>query len=96
MKTILKHENFTTWFDKLKDKQVKVWIQVRIDRVELGHYGGCEPVGEGVLELRMHFGSGYRVYFMERDYEIVLLLAGGDKSTQSRDIKKAIELSKTI
>ncbi len=96
MKAILKHQNFTTWFDALRDKQVKVRIQVRIDRVELGNYGDCAPVGEGVLELRMTFGSGYRVYFIERDLEIVVLLAGGDKSTQSNDIKKAIELSKDV
>lgn len=56
MKTVLKHENFTKWFDSLKDRQVKVRIQVRIDRAELGNYGDCEPVGEGVLELKMHFG----------------------------------------
>ena len=96
MKTVLKHENFTKWFDSIKDKQVKLRIQVRIDRAEIGNYGDCEPVGEGVLELRMTFGSGYRVYFIERGLEIIVLLAGGDKSTQSNDIKKAIELSKEV
>lgn len=96
MKTVLKHENFTQWFDSLKDRQVKVRIQVRIDRAELGNYGDCEPVGEGVLELKMHFGSGFRVYFIERELEIIVLLAGGDKSSQSNDIKKAIELSREV
>jgi putative addiction module killer protein len=96
MKTVLKHENFTKWFDALKDRQVKVRIQVRIDRAELGNYGDCEPVGEGVLELKMHFGSGFRIYFIERELEIIVLLAGGDKSSQSNDIKKAIELSKEV
>ncbi len=96
MKTVLKHENFTKWFDSLKDRQVKVRIQVRIDRAELGNYGDCEPVGEGVLELKMHFGSGFRVYFIERELEIIVLLAGGDKSSQSNDIKKAIELSREV
>ncbi len=96
MKTVLKHENFTKWFDSLKDRQVKVRIQVRIDRAELGNYGDCEPVGEGVLELKMHFGSGFRVYFIERELEITVLLAGGDKSSQSNDIKKAIELSREV
>lgn len=96
MKTVLKHENFTRWFDSLKDRQVKVRIQVRIDRAELGNYGDCEPVGEGVLELKMHFGSGFRVYFIERELEIIVLLAGGDKSSQSNDIKKAIELSREV
>ena len=96
MKTVLKHESFTKWFDSLKDKQIKLRIQVRIDRAEIGNYGDCEPVGEGVLELRMTFGSGYRVYFIERGLEVIVLLAGGDKSTQSNDIKKAIELSKEV
>lgn len=96
MKTVLKHENFTKWFDSLKDRQVKVRIQVRIDRAELGNYGDCEPIGEGVLELKMHFGSGFRVYFIERELEIIVLLAGGDKSSQSNDIKKAIELSREV
>ena len=96
MKLVLKHENFTNWFDSLRDKQIKMRIQVRIDRAEIGNYGDCEPVGEGVLELKMHFGSGYRVYFIERDLEIIVLLAGGDKATQSNDIKKAIELSKEV
>jgi len=96
MKTVLKHENFTNWFDSLKDKKVKLRIQVRIDRAEIGNYGDFEPVGEGVLELKLHFGPGYRVYFIERGLEIIVLLAGGDKSTQSNDIKKAIELSKEV
>jgi putative addiction module killer protein len=96
MKTVLKHENFTKWFVSLKDRQIKLRIQVRIDRAEIGNYGDCESVGEGVLELRMTFGSGYRVYFIERGLEIIVLLAGGDKSTQSNDIKKAIELSKEV
>jgi putative addiction module killer protein len=64
MKSVLKHEKFTTWFDALKDKQVKVRIQVRIDRAELGNYGDCAPVGENVLELRMHFGSGAIVFIL--------------------------------
>jgi len=81
---------------QFNNKQIKTRIQVRIDRAEIGNYGDCEPVGESVLELRMTFGSGYRVYFIERGLEIIVLLAGGDKSTQSNDIKKAIELSKEI
>ena len=96
MKTVLKHEVFTGWFNALKDHRNKARIQARIDRAELGNYGDCEPVGEGVFELKMHFGSGFRVYFMERGLEIIILLAGGDKSTQSNDIKKAIELSKEV
>ncbi|PZN83550.1 MAG: addiction module antitoxin RelB [Candidatus Methylumidiphilus alinenensis] len=78
---------------RLKDRQAKRRIQARIDLVEFGHFGDCKPVGEGVSELRIHAGSGYRVYFTQRGFEIVVLLAGGDKSSQDRDIKTALQLA---
>lgn len=71
-------------------------VQVRIDRAEDGNLGDCEPVGEGVSEMRIHYGSGYRVYFVQRGIEIVILLAGGNKSTQSKDIKTALEIARQI
>ena len=71
-------------------------IQVRIDRAEDGNFGDCEPVGEGVSEMRIHYGPGYRVYFVQRGMEIVILLAGGNKSTQSKDIKTAREIAQQI
>ena len=71
-------------------------IQVRIDRAEDGNLGDCEPVGEGVSEMRIHYGPGYRVYFVQRGIEIVILLAGGNKSTQSKDIKTALEIARQI
>lgn len=71
-------------------------VQVRIDRAEDGNFGDCEPVGEGVSEMRIHYGPGYRVYFMQRGIEIVILLAGGSKATQSKDIKTALELARKI
>jgi putative addiction module killer protein len=71
-------------------------IQARIDRAEDGNFGDCAPVGEGVSEMRIHFGQGYRVYFVQRGLEVVILLAGGDKSTQSKDIKNALELAREL
>ena len=64
-------------------------ILARVSRLQQGNYGDCEPVGEGVSELRMFFGSGYRVYFGERSNEVVVLLCGGDKSNQNKDIQQA-------
>ena len=71
-------------------------IQARIDRIDDGNLGDCAPVGEGVSELRIHDGPGYRVYFMRRGLELVILLAGGDKSTQNRDIKTALALARQL
>lgn len=96
MKSILTTEVFDTWFANLKDKQASRRIQVRIDRAEDGNFGDCKPVGEGVSEMRIHYGPGYRVYFMQRGMEIVILLAGGDKSSQTKDIKTALEIARQI
>lgn len=78
------------------DKQTVRRIQVRIDRAEDGNFGDCEPVGEGVSEMRIHYGPGYRLYFTQHGMEIVILLAGGDKTTQSKDIKIALELARQL
>lgn len=80
---------FEQWLRSLRDKQTKARILARIDRVRLGNFGDCESVGAGVYELRIHVGSGYRIYFALHGLELVLLLCGGDKSTQARDIEKA-------
>lgn len=96
MKNIYTTDTFDSWLTSLRDKQAVRRIQVRIDRAEDGNFGDCEPVGEGVSEMRIHYGPGYRVYFMQRGLEIVILLAGGDKSTQSKDIKTALELSRHL
>ncbi len=87
---------FAEWFSSLRDRQAKARIQVRIDRAGLGNFGDAEPVGEGVSEMRIHHGPGYRVYFAQRDRELVILLAGGDKSTQAKDIKTALELARQL
>jgi len=96
MKTVLTTETFDTWFAELRDQQATARIKMRIGRVELGNFGDCEPVGEGVSEMRIHYGPGYRVYFMQRGLEVVILLAGGEQSTQSKDIKAALRLARKL
>jgi putative addiction module killer protein len=96
MKVIHTTEVFDDWFSALRDRHGKLRIQARIDRAELGNYGDCAPVGEGVSEMRIHVGPGYRVYFVERGLEIVILLAGGDKSSQAKDIKAALQLARQL
>ncbi len=86
-------EVFANWFRVLRDRQARARIQVRIDRLQLGLPGDVKPVGEGVSELRIDCGPGYRVYFTKRGRELIILLAGGDKRTQDRDIKKAIQMA---
>lgn len=96
MPSIFKTEAFDQWFVGLKDAKGRFRIQARIDRAELGNFGDCEPVGEGVSEMRIHFGPGYRVYFAQRGAVLVLLLVGGDKSSQAKDIKAALKLNREI
>ena len=81
-------EPFTNWLNNLRDVMGRKRILARISRLEQGNYGYCEPVGEGISELRMFFGSGYRVYFGEHGNDIVILLCGGDKGSQDKDIQK--------
>lgn len=82
-------EPFTDWLYGLRDVMGRKRILARIARLERGNYGDCEPVGEGVSELRLFFGPGYRVYFGEGEDYIVVLLCGGDKGSQDEDIRKA-------
>ena len=98
MKTILTTETFDHWFNKLRDNQAKRRIQMRIDRAEDGHFGDCKPVGQGVSEMRIDIGPGYRLYFVQRGdgMELIILLAGGDKSTQTQDIKTALQLARDL
>ncbi len=93
---IRKTDVFSKWFNGLKDRKGKARIQARIDRLELGHFGDASPVGEGVSELRIFCGPGYRVYFVKLGKVCVVLLSGGDKSTQNSDIVKAKELAKQL
>ena len=86
-------ETFRRWWTKLKDERARGVIFARLDRLACGHAGDLEPVGQGISELRIHYGPGYRVYFQKRGSEIILLLCGGDKSTQAKDIKAAKRLA---
>ncbi len=79
----------TEWLQSLRDKQVQAKIRVRIKRLDAGNFGDCDPVGEGVQELRGHLGAGYRVYFGRHGQTIVILLCGGSKKSQAADIKVA-------
>jgi putative addiction module killer protein len=93
---IRKTEAFERWFARLRDRMAIARIQSRIDRLQLGLSGDIRPLGKGVLELRIDYGPGYRIYFLQRGAEVVILLAGGDKRTQSRDIKKAREYARML
>jgi putative addiction module killer protein len=77
------------WFRSLKDNPTKERIRMRLRRLEMGNLGDCAPVGDGVIELRIHLGPGYRIYFGRHGMEVILLLNGGDKSTQAEDIRRA-------
>jgi putative addiction module killer protein len=96
MITINRTAQFDKWLYTLKDVNAKMRISARIKRAEIGNFGDVKPVGEGVSELRIHYGAGYRLYFKQTDKTIVLLLCGGDKSTQEKDISIAKSLAKDI
>ena len=96
MLSLKPHPEFTAWLDELADVTVRGIVLARIKRLERGLMGDVEPVGDGVSELRVHFGAGWRVYFTQRGTQLVVLLAGGPKRTQKRDIKRARALAKTL
>ena len=97
MYKIEKTDDFDKWLRKLKDLRAKAKILFRIQKIENDeHFGDCEPVGDGIRELKIDFAKGYRVYFKDSDGKIIIFLIGGDKSTQQRDIEKAQEVLKRI
>jgi putative addiction module killer protein len=87
---------FARWLDGLRDIRARARIQARLDRLAEGNPGDVKRVGEGVSELRIDYGPGYRVYFKARGREVIILLAGGDKSTQAKDIKVALRLARNL
>ena len=87
---------FDAWLANLRDRQARARIAIRIDRLALGNPGDVKPVGEGVSEMRIDYGPGYRIYFVTRGRELIVLLAGGDKRTQARDIKTALEIARKV
>jgi putative addiction module killer protein len=89
-------ENFKEWIRSLKDRIAQSIIIARIRRISIGNFGDTKPVGDGISELRIDYGPGFRVYFTQREQEIVILLCGGDKSTQSRDIETAKWIARSI
>ncbi len=93
---IRKTEIFAQWLDGLRDIHARARVQVRIERLAAGNAGDAKPIGEGVSELRIDYGPGYRVYFKQHGRELVILLAGGDKSTQASDIKAALRLARNL
>lgn len=89
-------ETYKKWFETLKDRNARMRVNIRVRRLSLGNLGDVKPVGGGVSEVRIDYGPGYRVYFVQKQKRIILLLLGGDKSTQSKDIQKAQELAVRI
>ena len=89
-------EVFATWFARLRDRQARARITARIRRLSLGNPGDVRPVGGGVSEMRVDYGPGYRVYFVQRGEVLVILLCGGDKRTQERDIARALAMVREL
>jgi putative addiction module killer protein len=93
---IRKTDVFAKWLDELKDFQGRIRILVRIERLAAGNPGDVKPIGEGVSELRINYGPGYRVYYKKIGQKVIILLAGGDKDSQQKDINTAIRLAKNL
>jgi putative addiction module killer protein len=96
MMEIRQTDVYAAWFSSLRDQRARARIDVRIRRLSLGNPGDVRSVGEGVSELRIDYGPGYRVYFVQKGSVLIILLAGGEKSTQRRDIQAALELSRQL
>ncbi len=94
MFTLIRSSHFDEWLSALADQRGKARILARLNSAALGNFGDCEPVGEGVSEMRVHFGPGYRVYFTRNGATVYVLLTGGDKGTQRRDIERAKQIAR--
>ncbi len=93
---LLRTAEFDRWLKGLRDRVAQARIAQRLDAAVIGHFGDCEPVGDGISEMRIHVGAGYRVYFTRRAAVVYVLICGGDKSSQQRDIKRAKKLLKLL
>jgi putative addiction module killer protein len=93
---IQRSSEFDAWLDRLADLRARAHIVARVRRATLGNFGDTKPVGEGVSEMRIDVGPGYRIYFVRRGIEVYVLLVGGDKSTQKRDIEQAIAMARKL
>ncbi len=93
---IRKTETFAKWLDRLRDVRARARVMVRIERLAMGNPGDVRSVGEGVSELRIHYGPGYRVYYKQQGRHLIILLAGGNKNTQARDIQTALYLARNL
>jgi putative addiction module killer protein len=96
MIVIRQTEDYSRWFDRLRDRQARARINIRIRRLLLGNFGDVRSIGEGVSELRIDYGPGYRVCFISREANLDILLGAGDKRTQDRDIKRMLKLAKDL
>ena len=96
MNTLVRSDEFADWLDGLDDRRASARILARLTSAEHGNFGDCEPVGEGVSEMRVHFGPGYRVYFTRSGQTVYVLLCGGDKSSQRRDIERAKAMARDL
>ena len=96
MNTLIRSSVFSDWLNGLKDQKAKARVLHRMSQASLGNFGDCEPVGEGILEMRIHYGPGDRVYFVRDGAAVYVLLCGGDKSSQRRDIASAKRMAREL
>ena len=96
MYSIKRTYGFSAWLDGLKDRTTRQRLNVRLRKAMMGNLGDVRPVGDGVVEMREHFGAGWRMYYIQRGETLIVMLGGGDKSTQSADIAKAVKLAATM
>jgi putative addiction module killer protein len=96
MYSVKRTEEFSSWLDNLKDRLTRQRLNARLRKVLLGNLGDVKPVGKDVFEMREHFGPGWRMYFIQRGPVLIVMLGGGDKSTQSADIAKAVKIAATL
>ncbi|MGH6846798.1 MAG: type II toxin-antitoxin system RelE/ParE family toxin [Methylocella sp.] len=96
MNTFIRSSDFDAWLSELADQKAKARVLARLRSAMMGNFGDCEPLGEGISEMRIHAGPGYRVYFLRTGPAVYFLLAGGDKSSQKQDIIRAKEMARTL